>query len=507
MRVTLSADRERDGRATAPAPFSSGTNLLRVPGYPEELRDVVPRADGQVGRRDERFYGPDWIRAERVRAIKLQTDLVFQFARDVAGITGHALDTYWRGGGGGHSAITDMLIANVVVDFSQLSAGGTLDAETVAKHRAELERAFAAVDDYDTKQRVAGLAKSGTLTDGDPALGGLGETPEERAAIDRLLRLADEKDFTSSSSGKKGRASASAPPPPPLVSAASLPARPVTATGPLLSNLAPPPSSSPLHERAGPASAPQVHRRVILSTPREEGEREAAAPSGETPPPRLLSATDPATGRAVYGVNNSKILLLRLLLRGVTSADLEAWRMLYDLPEKGKNSQESRARMLKDIATMQTLLRRGEGGVDWVRAPQHTGYIFFSDAFGSAVQAAVSDVHGICGKPWAAEIDLMTHDRVRHPFARLVANHITAARAKSASRWGGAPQMIREHRAEHGSLVTAFRRLAVDADGYLGFDGQIRPADEAARRATERDRNAYTARTGRYYSDVLRDED
>lgn len=487
MRVTLSStDRPRDGRA-APAVFTPGANFLRVPGYPDELRDVVPRADGQPGPRDERFYGPAWIRAERVRAIKIQTDLLYQFAGLVAGITGHSLDTYWRGGAG-HSAITDMLIANVVVDFSQLSSGGSLDEATAAAHRAELERVFSKVDDYDTRQRVKGFI---TTPGGNEDRSAAAQTPEERAAMERIIRRYEETEF---SRGKAASSSSAAPASSPLSS------RPVSATGPVLSNAAPPPApSTTLHERAGPTN-PTAHRRVIVTPAREEGQREEAAAA--PPADRLLSANDPKSGAPVYGVNNENVMLLRILLRGATTADLEAWRMLYGKPEKGKDTQDARARMLKDVASMQTLLRRGEGGLDWVRAPQHTGYIFFSESFGAGVEAAATDVHLLCGKSWAAEIDLMTHERVRRTFARLVANHIVASRARNAPRWGGSTAMIREHRDEHDKLVRAFRRLTQDGDGYLGLEGQIATDGERARRATNADRDAYTARTGQYFSDV-----
>ena len=518
MRVTLRppADRERDRAPPPPLPYTSGTNFLRLPGMPEDERDRVPRPDGRLGERSGENYGPEWVRAERVRDIRLQTDALFQFARLVAGNTGHALDTYWRGGASPQN-MTDMLIANVISDPTQFPAPGTtLDNESRADHERALREAFRLADEHDTSA-VASAFRAGTLGGGAGG-GGLRLTPEQQQTWERLFRTADEQAATTtpSASARSAKQPTAAAPALSLASASSAPRTPIrppagaaqpTAVPPPPPAPVPGPDTMPLDRplRAGPAPSrtplePDApHRRVV--TAEEMAAREQSVTGAAATSPALTSADD-GRGHLVAGVNNQHIMLLRLLLRGATQWDLQAWRLLYNVPDKSPDTVEGRARLLKDIATMRALLRRGEGGVDWVRAPQHTGYIFFSDSFGAAVTAAMADIHGICGHPEVCELDLMTHERVRVYFARLVANQLNAARTRGVSRWGGSATLLREHKDERARLIQLFRRLVVASDGYLAIEGLLVEGADQARRATAAARAAYTAQTGRYYSDI-----
>lgn len=214
-------------------------------------------------------------------------------------------------------------------------------------------------------------------------------------------------------------------------------------------------------------------------------------------------------GAMVYGVNDKWIMLLRLLLRGATETDLKAWGMLYntpgdDLRRKLAEDPAAYAQYLKDLTAIRSMLRRGEGGTDWVRAPQHTGFIFFAEAFIGSVNAAASDVRSVCGKHWVVDLDLMTHDAVRDQFAALVANKMLKSRAGAYARYGGTTNMQALHARDHDGLIRLFKRLCKKGDGMLGFANQIDTTGDARRAETTQLRRDYMAEHGSYYSDVYR---
>ena len=207
-------------------------------------------------------------------------------------------------------------------------------------------------------------------------------------------------------------------------------------------------------------------------------------------------------GNLVYGIDDKWAMLLRLMLSKANETQLKAWKMLYE-PESAETASRSKDHLqeLRNLETIHKLLHSGDGDLGWVQAPQHTGYIFFSDAFGAGVAAAVSDVRGLAGKPWATELALMTHDGVRDLFAQLTALHMNTARVRTTARWGGTKRSMDDHYKRHGLLVEAFKRLTRTPDGFLTVPRSNVGGGPVLRRAEEaRERRALAS--GRYLSDV-----
>jgi hypothetical protein len=450
------------------ASFVPGGNFVRIPTFPEEDRDVVPRADGQLGERDTTFYGPEWVRKQRARKIIVQTDLLYQFARMVAGETGAKLETYWRGGaGGGHSEVVDMMITNVMTHYA--ADGKALSADQIKEEKARLDAerraSFKEVDDSAMREHL--------------------ERQAERAAADREASIRmpavqrEMRDIVTQGAASR------------------------TATAVL-----PPPGSTPLQAPAplGPASSaptqptpPQTGRpapRVQVVDPATQ--RSLAQAAAHEQRQRAVDGE----GNLVYGINDKWAMLLRLMLGKATETQLKAWKMLYE-PETVEAASRSKDYLqeLRNLETIHKLLHAGDGDLGWVEAPQHTGYIFFSDAFGAGVAAAVSDVRGLAGKPWATELALMTHDGTRDLFAKLTALHMNTARVRTTARWGGTQRSMDDHYKRHGLLVAAFRRLTRTPDGYLTVPRSDVGGGPSLRRAEEaRERRALAS--GRYLSDV-----
>lgn len=454
--------------------FPPGANFVRMPGFPEALRDVVPRADGQKGERDPTHYGPDWVREQRRRRILLETDLLYQFALRVAGHTGAQIGTYWHGGGD-HNAAADMLITNIMSRYD--AAGKPLPVEAVEQARREREKAFETLDGVAARQQLDHMAAT---SDRDAAL----RSPAVQAEMQRLVNAADRR------------------PAPPL------------------GKLPPAPPAQPPPSVLASSSMPEVGRpqgpqpRVQVVAPRALDAAEAAREHG---PRRTVDAA----GNIVYGIDDKYVMLLRIMLNSPSEAALKAWRMLYEPEGRDEPSAEAKTRYLRDLQTMHGLLHAGEGGAEWVEAPEHTGYIFFTPAFGAGVATAASDVRQLAGKTFATDYALMTHDGVRDLFARLVAHHMNAAKTRSISRYGGTATTVAMHRDEHERLMRAFRRLRTDSSGFLFVPRTVQRYDEgemfrtgvpappgpsnsgreARRRMEERERDVM-ARTGRYLSDV-----
>lgn len=493
-------DRERDRGEV----YRSGSTAIRMPGYPDAWRDRVPRADGQPGERDHTHFGPEWVRKERVRQLKVEADLLYQFAVLVASKTNHRVDTYWRGGAGGQ-AMLDMMIANVVTDLSPMTTSSPLSAEEAAAARKEmLEKTFSLVDNYDTQERMQRFA-----TSLGPSRQELLSRPEQQQEWERLVREADE--------GRLQRRSITAPgsrvtvplAPPPGTNVPTTPAGVATPPppGPQPSGLASTPSAGQTPQRARPVLTP-LSRITPAPTPAEQQTMEEEQ-QRQTRSKELKGARGP-DGNIVYGVTDKWIMLLRLLLRGATETDLKAWSMLYNTPgddlkrrlQEGDTSAYEQ--YLNDLSKVRALLRRGEGGNDWVRAPQHTGWIFFTEQFAGAVAGAASEVHNLCGQHWVVELDLMTHDGVRDYFASLVANKMLKSKSAAYGRYGGTTNMQQSHSREHAGLIQVFKRLTKKSDGMLGIQGQISTTGDAMRAATSQSRRDFMNEQGRYYSDLYR---
>lgn len=475
MRVSVTRDRERD-RGTLSAGY------LRVPGFPEELRDnKIPRADGQPGERDQTYYGREWVQAERVRQLKLMHDLVYQFVVLVAQKTGAEASRYWRGDADNHSMF-DWLVAGVV-SRSAMRPGTTLPESTIEKHRKDIMMAFSKIDDLATKERVDRML-SGEA--GDRAREALLQRPEQQQAWERVLRE------HRGDSGSSRSAPASRPP-----STYEQAVSRASTSAPHFGVPPPPPQSSAVDPQSStvPPQQPRPAVRFVTEDPGlTSGGLAAAEQTGKS-----LAALDPKTGQLVYGIDDQWIMLLRLLLRGATESDLKAWRILYGVDSpSGLDDPAAREKYLRDLSKMQQLINEGEGPLEWVTAPQHTGYIFFTDAFSGATVAALTDVHTLCGKAWATELALMTHPKVRDRYAELVAVHIRRPKMTVVSRWGGSQAAADAETRQHGKLLQFFRRLVRQSDGQYVCDGQSDPAGDAQRRVQERDDWRRVRQTGEY---------
>lgn len=488
-------DRERDRGAV----YQAGSTAVRVPGYPEQWQKEIPRADGMPGFRRSEHYGPDWVLSERVRELKIQADLLYQFAVLVAAKTNHQLSSYWRGGTGGQ-AMMDMMIANVVTDTTPSTTTGPAGAD----HQAELERAFQLVSDYDTQERIRRFSES--MREAARTREEVLARPAQQQEWERLVREADLRGAQRTTPlGRTGALSSS--------SAALAPPAGTQVSAPPSSAATPPPPPPAGGNPAIPGVNPQRARPLgqfrIETSPAQQ---EAAETRTTKDAAAQLTAAKKALGpnnQFVYGIDDKWVMLLRLLLRGSTEADLKTWRLLYntpgdDLKQRLADDPAAYAQYLKDLTTIRSLLRRGEGGVDWVRAPQHTGWIFFTESFAGSVASAASEVRNLCGKHWAVDLDLMTHDGVRDQFASLVANKMLKGKAAAYGRYGGTTNMQQNHAREHDGLLRLFRRLTRKGGGMLAFEGQIDSGGDAMRAATIQSRRQYMEQNERYYSDVYR---
>lgn len=492
-------------QASFAANYVPGGNFVRLPGFPDELRDVVPRADGQAGERDPTFYGPDWVRKQRARQLLVQTDPLYQFARMVAGYTGSRLELYWRGGeSGAHNEIVDILITNVMSNFAP--SGQPLSTADIAAEKAriakERQHAFDAADQSAVREHLARTLDGGSAER---------ESSLRMPAVQReFRRVVDAEDARARPAGNAA---------PLLPQPGSVPS---AQTPPPLGPQPSPLSSTAPAPAAGRPQTPAPRHMVTPASTNRAVVNQAEAAAAAAGSKRAVDGD----GNIVYGIDDKYLMLLRLMLRGGNATQLEAWRMLYEpdsaAGDNGKAAKD-RAQYLRDMEAVHKMLHAGEGDLGWVNAPQHTGVIFFSDAFGAGVAAAVADVHGLAGKPWATELSLMTHAGVRDLFAQLTALQMNAARQRSAARWGGTQQALAEHRRRHGLLIAAFRRLQRNSDGFLevprGRDGQApsevdayrsggrfatreAEATREQRRAEEQRERETMALTGRYVSDV-----
>jgi len=487
MQVHPLRDRERDRGDM----FRAGDALVRLPGYPEEWRDRVPRADGRPGERDTTHFGPEWIRAERVRELKVQADALCRFAQLVASKTGNQTSLYLRMPDGGQ-AMLDMLITNVVTDVSPMASTGSFGEED----RRALDYAFSLVNDYASQQRKERFAQGLQQVSREDIL----RRPSQQQEWERLVRQADRQ-------RAEARGGGAVPIPPAAGS------RLASSSSSSMATPAPPPPPPAPQGASGIPSGGETPARprpivtISTATPAEHARMEEArsAPSGGK------SAIAP-DGSIVFGVDDKWIMLLRLMLRdkGITETDLKAWGILYntasaEFERRLIEDPAARAQYIKDLSTVRSLLQQGHGGRNWVNAVQHTGWIQFTEQFAGAVEAAASEVRNFCHKPWATDLALMTNEHVKVYFASLVACHIQEARSMSYSRYGGGQGTDRKLNRDHDALRRLFStRLRKDASGFLVIDGQYSPGGDAQRIARAKMEQKYTEETGMYLTDANR---
>ena len=453
-------------------PQLPSAGFVRMPGFPDILRDVVPRADGQLGPRDETHYGPQWMQEERRRQILTDTDLLYNFASRVAAETNDNVSTYWRVDTD-HKSLADMMITNAI---SRMGADGALSADAERIAREDRLRAFQKADSTAMREHLERV-----LLPEAPSR--FGRRPSDQEEIRRIIEASERR--------VDGRPQAPRAPAPAGVLPPALPPGAPNQPSPLSSTGSLPPVGRP--------QGPQPRAQVLSQRAMEAGE--AGQP---------LRTTD-ASGAFVYNIEDGNVMLLRLMLSNPSESALKAWKMLYGPGSTtGVLTNAMEARYWEDVAKMEKLLQRGHGDLPWVSAPQHTGYIFFSPKFASGVAAATAEVQSLCGKPEATELALMTHSGVVDLFVKLVAYHIRSARMSFAARWGGTRQTLDAHRDMHARLISAFRRLRMDTNGFLYVPRTAKqgaapePADSGRnkRRAYEQYERRVMAETGRYNSDL-----
>lgn len=148
-------------------------------------------------------------------------------------------------------------------------------------------------------------------------------------------------------------------------------------------------------------------------------------------------------------------------------------------------------------------LQAQEGGGDWVGQPKNLGMVFLKPEFKAAIEVAFQDINDICHKQDIPQIDIITHKRVRTPFAQLAANHVQIGRVNNPTRNESQVKAQRLQK-EHALLVRKFKNLAYSPyDGMLCFnDKDHMPMATQSRDIRAANRKRYQEQTGEYYSDA-----
>jgi hypothetical protein len=215
-------------------------------------------------------------------------------------------------------------------------------------------------------------------------------------------------------------------------------------------------------------------------------------------------AMEPPAAHAAEGLRDPRVMLTYLLLRGnISKTEIDTVDKIYGPPQLVLRDRERIKQMLDDAQKLERMLR-AKPALDWMEAPQHTGFLFFEPTFTAAVDSAVRDVHHVCNKRWALEIDLMTHEEVSTDFGELVAFHLLRAVDQRLSRFGSGKETVSERERMHLSLIRKFRKLGQvyrehPVPGmfltFAGLDGH------QLREATEEERRQFMEKRHRYYSD------
>lgn len=510
------------------------TGYHHLPGFPPQLAATIPRPDGAPGPRDaDAPFGPAYMRDRQRRAILVLHDLVAHFVMLVAGRTQREVSAYWTGDASGRERLDD-LVANALLPGAE-AGGASLAAALPPNQLADLRDAFSRAADITSARMVYALAQQQSEAEAHAALAGVAgaggaavgvRDPHGLGSSDFYQRSADEMTRAYDLSRAAGAKAATRAAPaqhayvPAAVPAAGAPApaQPPAAAGP------------PIRERpaefsqvlaANPQAVPRTAAQAGADEQLDVAElvRQYRARLANRDTGSVLSTLD-ARGRPVYGVDDKEVMLLRLMLNGGTETQLKMWHRLYGVPEPPPASARpspsatpladlttsaGRLRYLHDLAQVQKMLQAGAGSLNWAEAPPHTGWMFFKPVFSSAVSRAMALIHGpLCGHPEVAEIDLMTHERVRDAFADLVALMLTQASASvSTRRFGGGTAAERDELdLQRKAWIRRFRTLTVGRDGYLAFADSVDYAAQDARHRTERTRRRHMAETGGYFSDA-----
>jgi hypothetical protein len=179
---------------------------------------------------------------------------------------------------------------------------------------------------------------------------------------------------------------------------------------------------------------------------------------------------------------------------------LQQWQQLL-APEPLRNLTE-RQQLLNFTEQLHRFFQRN--GEAWVEKIEDSGMLFLKSDVWKGLRAALRDVHeaapsGMAATPW---IELVTHEHVKTPFARLVAAHIDAITVDNPN-WVASQRAKDDHTRRLRSAKLAFDSL-YRSDGrlMLRVPGSNRAVynDRVDRERLRREDDVYreAARTGRY---------
>lgn len=462
--------------------YVSSSAVAGMPSFPPEWekRPLDPAGTLNTPGQDvHEPYNVHWLEQWRVRQMFVETDLLYQFVTKVAARTGKSADTYFRGGATASDALEALMI-NVVTNALHQQ----VMADNKSLHAPDDPVALKAIDELNraAAQFVRGAAQR-VVRAGAAELA----APELPERMSEAATAQQEALFRTAVQAFQQRSATAAPGmpggvlPKPMAPAAVAPGVTVPRRGPTVT-----PARAP-DEMIQP---PPVYNEYAVLSPAQMEERRRAL--------------KPPAAAATEGLKDPRVMLTYLLLRGgISKTEMDAVEKIYGPPQLVLRDRERIRQTLDDAQKLERMLRRSPA-LDWMEAPQHTGFLFFSPVFSAAVDSAVHDVHHVCGKPWALEIDLMTHDEVSADFAELVAYHLQRSTEQRLSRFGGGKEAYEQRERLHASLIRKFRKLGrtnreTPVHGmFLTFEGMD---GHASRERTEQERRKYMMEQHRYYSD------
>lgn len=510
----IGADRED---ADAPALFDPDSGFTPVAAWPYSMSEI-PRADGQYWKdakhptervkRDDQFYGADWLYEQRRRELLIASDKVYQFIELVAGHTGtFATMKQLARGDGSNRAMLDMMITVALGDFTSSQGlhhhhGGDdvsmLPGVITQSPSRPDGRRFVVDDATRDANRLQHLVKQeGALKDRQSLL-----RPANRREVERIVRQTEEREAVEqqqqAAGGKKRSLSSGASDPPAAVPASSV--RHDTTTpgrgGDLFT--APQDVESSQHLRARPAAS-NVRVRLV----------EKQSPDDQTaPPPKTPTDSNIRVGDDyIYGVDDKWVQLFQLMKqKGLNSIQMDAWKILYEKSLEDPEVQmmrdpKLRRAFLEDVSKVQELLRRGEGGLEWAKAPENVGYVFMTPMLTAAMLKAERCIQQACGKPWVYILDLMTHDEVRSDFSELVAHFVIASKISGFVGRTTSKDSVTSEQRRFARLKNKFtKELTRFGGSQLVFSRSFSASAVSQRQQAQRRQERSVEETGSYFT-------
>jgi hypothetical protein len=508
----------------APPGYDNGTGFLPVPGFTDQMRQQVPRADGRPGYRPaDAAFGPAWAEEHQFREYLFRRNKIYRFAQQVGGVAGITVDL-WKSSEG---AIEGAALENLVQSAVAADANSAPGLDLPRDYQKELNEALmntTEVNDADKISLLQMLRQRETAENAIAKRGGADLTDSQ--FLSTGARLAAEKEARDKAA-RDAKLPAVSPSLRPSASAATgrtaIPSGGTadvteSADGVQLQNSRPRAYQTLVRDLADDELKP---RDTTPVTGRDEAAQEvekaklARAEVIRDTAPGL--ATLDANNNIVYDVNNKWAMALRLMLSNPTATQLEIWRIIYDEPKRDESRRGAGAltasgkplmtqvrELLSERSAIEAILSRGQGGRNSALAPQNVGSLYFGATLTAGVNMAVQYIRGpLCGyKTWVTDLDLMTHDRVWIDFAQLVATCIRINQS-TASRYGDMTRSLRGVGGlewQRSMQLQKFATLRMMLDGFLGFDGEYSILDEQTRHTTLLTRERTLLETGNYRS-------